>query len=78
MTNAEIQKLLDDATGLLKQTTVGYANHSAGWQANTSTKWWQALDKIAQARKALNPPTTYTVTLVGTPKSGQTMNATVT
>lgn len=78
MTNQEIQKLLDDSVALLKSTTVGYANHSTAWQNNPSTKWWQGLDKISQARKALNPPTTYTVTLVGTAKSGQTMNATVT
>jgi hypothetical protein len=39
----------------LKETTVGYAGHGTAWQNNTSTKWWQGLDKIAQARKALAP-----------------------
>lgn len=65
MTNAEIQKLLDDGVALLKQTTVGYSGHGSAWQNNTSTKWWQGLDKIAQGRKALDaapppppPPTT--------------------
>ncbi|MBA2312749.1 MAG: hypothetical protein H0V97_08120 [Actinobacteria bacterium] len=57
MTNAEIQRLLDEAVAILKQTTVGYAKRSADWQANTTTKWWQGLDKIGQARKALDSPT---------------------
>jgi hypothetical protein len=54
VTATEIQKLLDEGVAILKTTTVGYAGHSAGWQANQSTKWWQGLDKIAQARKALD------------------------
>ena len=56
MTNEERQALLDRAVALLRLTTVGYAGHSAAWQANKTTKWWQALDLIRQAREGLNPP----------------------
>lgn len=55
MTAAETQKLIDEGVAILKGTTVGYAGHSTAWQQNQSTKWWQGLDKLAQARKSLDP-----------------------
>lgn len=53
--NQDAQRLIDEATATLKQTTVGYAGHSAAWRANKTTKWWQGLDKLAQARALLDP-----------------------
>lgn len=58
MTPAEQQRLVDEAVTLLKQTTVGWANHGTAWQNNKTTKWWQALDKLAQLRADLNPAPT--------------------
>lgn len=56
MTPAEQQKLLDEAVTLLKGTTVGWAGHSAAWQANQTTRWWQALDRIRRVRESLGEP----------------------
>jgi hypothetical protein len=56
--NTEVQRLIDDATAILKTTTVGYAGHSAAWRANQTTAWWRGLDKLAQARALLDPPAT--------------------
>ena len=53
--STEAQKLIDEGVALLKQTTVGYVGHSLVWQNNHATKWWQGLDKLAQARAALDP-----------------------
>jgi hypothetical protein len=54
VTNTDIQRLLDEAVATLKLTTVGYAGHSAVWRANQTTAWWKGLDKIRQARAALD------------------------
>lgn len=55
MTVAEQQALLHEAVTLLKATTVGYSGHSAAWQANRTTKWWQALDRIGRVHDSLAP-----------------------
>jgi hypothetical protein len=55
VTNTDIQRLLDEAVATLKTTTVGYSGHSAVWRANQTTMWWKGLDKIRQARAALDP-----------------------
>lgn len=54
--SVDAQRLIDEAVGLLKQTTVGYAGHTVRWQNTTTTKWWQGLDRLAQARALLDPP----------------------
>jgi hypothetical protein len=55
VTNADIQRLLDEAVETLKLTTTGYAGHSAAWRANQTTAWWKGLNKIGQARASLDP-----------------------
>jgi hypothetical protein len=55
VTNTDIQRLLDESVATLKTTTVGYSGHSAAWRANQTTAWWKGLDKIGQARAALDP-----------------------
>lgn len=55
-TNQEAQRLIDEAVALLRQTTVGYAGRTPAWYANKTTRWWQGLDRLAQARALLDPP----------------------
>lgn len=54
MTPTEIQKLIDAGVAYLKLTTSGYKGHTATWYANTTTNWARGLDKLAQARAALD------------------------
>jgi len=83
MTNQEIQKLIDEGVAILKTTTVGYAKHSIAWQNNKSTQWWKGLDKLSQARAALNAPVGVTYVFDGRainqvflPASGSATHAT--
>lgn len=57
---AEVAALLANAETALRETTISYPDWqrriAAGKYADvTVTKWWQAFDKLEQARAAVNP-----------------------